>query len=132
MNWYRKSHKESQYTVSGLIVACFGKKYRQKLEEYDLVIEELFKGDPWIASAKSKQGCSLSEQDLKDLIEDYQEDPDDKGVPYYFAIKDINDGKEFVIFNDDGIFHPINSEEEKENTKEAGIDKGLVEEQLDF
>ena len=130
MSWYRKSQEES-YSVSGLIVTCFGKGYESKLKKYNLEIDEKFDGDPWVASAKSSSDSSMSCKKLNELISDYQSDPDNKNVPYYFIAKNSS-GDEYVIFNDDGELVPINSNEEKIKAKDIGIKKGLVSDQVDF
>ena len=130
-NWYKKAKREGKYFIFGLIASCF-KKYKDKMLEYGLEIEEKFDGDPWVASLRSIKGNELSTEKLKKIINDYQEDPDHKGVPYYFCVRDIENDKEYVIFNDDGKLVPINNKEEIKKAINIGLDKGLVKQQLDF
>ena len=118
------ANKNNKYYVDGLIAGCFF-DYKEKMKEYNLKITEYFENDPWIASLESDKKKPLSQDQMNKLFKDVQKDPDGKGIPYYYGATDV-DGKEFIIFTDDGKYVPI------EDAKEVGIEKGLKEEHLDF
>jgi len=126
MNWYLKSSQK--YFVEGVILGCF-KDTEGAKKKYGFIVDEDFPGDPWIASVKTKD--ALGVELINQLCEDYSEDPDKKGVPYYFIIRSV-DGSEFVVFSDDCEWHSIDIEDEKKKAIEIGSKKGLEEKYLDF
>lgn len=126
MNWYLKASEK--YFAEGIILGCFKDPEKAK-KKYGLIVVEKFENDPWIASVKTKEALELSL--INQLCKDYCEDPDKKGVPYYFIVKSIS-GSEFVVFSDDYEWHPINTDEQKKKAIEVGVEKGLEKKYLDF
>jgi len=126
MNWHRKAKLEN-YHIEGFVLGCL--KDPDKAREYGLVITEELKNDPWIAIARTEE--PVSKGVVKSIWRECTQDPDGSGVPYYFIVKSL-DGKGSVVYTDEYKWYPINSEEEKATAIEAGRDKGLKEEHLDF
>ena len=134
MNIYSANEKK-KYFVYGLIATCLGREFRSvrsRVKKYSLEISEVLDGDPWMAILESQKGSYLTDIKLRELHNDYQLDPDNKKVPYYFIAKDISSKKEYVLFSNKFELIPINTKEEKENAVKIGKGLGIVEDQLDF
>lgn len=123
------SDNPKRYMISGLIEGCLIYPIYCKAH-FHLVTEELFDDDPWIASLQSTQAMTSSE--MYDLWCHYRLDPDNKGVPYYFVVRDIITTLTYVIFSDDSQLYSITTPADKVATTKVGIEKGLDPKQLDF
>ena len=131
-----KDSPKKKYIVFGLIATCLGKEFRiirSRMRKYSLDIDEVLEDDdPWKAILGSKKHTSISETLLRELANDYQCDPDNKGVPYYFCTQDLSTSKEYVIFSNKFELIPVNTKDEKEKAVKIGTQLGLVKDQLDF
>jgi hypothetical protein len=117
------------YEVSGIIQGCFHNQ-TETIKQYKLEIEEAFPNDPWVAALKTKD--PLTEPMVWLLWKQYRRDPDQKDVPYYFAVKKLVTDETYVIYSDELKMYPINNPTEVRLATAAGIKKGLDPKQLDF
>ena len=114
------------YEIYGAILGCLGEhKY-----DVDYTVVEKLDNDPWEAIIKSSNLLTKSEVEL--WHEYHVVDVDEKGVPYYFIIKDTLNNLEYVYYSDDDYWIPINTQEEINKAKQIGKKKHLSKEQLDF
>jgi len=126
----RLSASKGRYQTAGAILACFKEPETARLK-YNLETEKKFEdGDLWIAIVRTKR--PLSAEQLRQFFDDYQEDPDKKGTPYYFAVKDADTKELFVVYNDEFILHPLQTRAQREAAKQLGMKKGILAEQVDF
>ena len=121
-----KLAEPAEYQIHGAILGCLGKN-KDKIE-YEIV-EEL-PDDPWQAIIKSKG--LLTKKQLQEWHKLHNVDVDQKGVPYYFIVDHTPTGDKFVWYSDDSTMLPINTKEDKQAAIKRGLNKGLIEEQLDF
>ena len=120
------SNPNAIYHIYGAILGCLG----TNASKVAYRVTEDLPNDPWVAIIESAD--LLTKQEVELWHKYHVVDVDKKGVPYYFIVKDTKNNKEYVYYSDDKDWMPINTPDEIEKAKEAGREKGLVEEQLDF
>ena len=120
------SNPNAIYRIYGAILGCLG----TNASKVSYRVTEDLPNDPWVAIIESAD--LLTKQEVELWHKYHVVDVDKKGVPYYFIVKDTKNNKEYVYYGDDNDWMPINTPDEIKKAKEAGREKGLVEEQLDF
>jgi hypothetical protein len=121
------ANQKKRYIIYGAILGCLGDN---AIRVNYKVVKKLPENDPWKAIIKSDGKLTLTDVNLwHDL---HKMDVDGKNVPYYFIIKDTESKKEFVWYSDDAEMMPINTKEEIEEARQAGLNKNLNRKQLDF
>ena len=122
--------EKGRFHIAGAILGCLTGDPDYNKRKWNLEETEDFRPDSWIASVRTK--VPLTEQQLHDFFDVYTLDPDRTGIPYFLAVKDIETGGIFVLFNDEYVFYPLNTAEERLQAYEIGIKKGLLADQVDF
>ena len=100
------------------------------MDKYKLKYTEVLKNDPWRGIVESKE--PLNKIEVENLLHDHEYDPDNKKIPYYFIVKNIEEKKEFVIFTDKDIWYPLNTMSEKIKARDAGLKKGIPLHQVNW
>ena len=113
-----------QYKVTGAILGCLG----QNADKVNYKVTEQLEDDPWLAIIQSAD--LLTEYQLQKWHQYHVIDVDKKNIPYYFIV--TNDDKQYVWYSDEAEMLPINSQKQKEIAIKIGLQKGLIEDQLDF
>jgi len=117
---------DAVYKITGAILGCLG----SRADEVDYKVTEDLKDDPWLAIIESRG--PVTREEVIRWHERHTADPDGKGIPYYFCVRDIRDNRDYVLFSDEDKWWPVNTKAEKKAAVEAGLAKGILEEQLDF
>ncbi len=118
------------YLIAGAILGCLkGSPFANK-KKWSLEVTEDFGDDPWIASVRTT--TPVDEAGLRTFFDAYTVDPDKKGIPYYFAAKDVLNGEIFVIYTDEYKLYPLRTLAERKAAMQAGIKKGLDAKQVNF
>jgi hypothetical protein len=118
------------FKISDAILGCLNGNRDHLFKEFDLVVKEELKDDPWIAIIDSKS--FLPYDKIIKFRELHTKDPDKKKVPYFFIVTEKDNKLQYVIYTDENTFYPINTPEEKKKAKEVGINKGLIPKQVTF
>ena len=111
--------QQRRYHVYGAVQNAFSKPDELPLE----VTEDLGK-DSWGAVVKGAHPFTAEE--LAELQKRHTEDPDGKGKPFYFMVRDLQTGEEKVSWQ--GVPQLLDFAQ----SRVFGKAKGLPEEQLDF
>lgn len=120
------------WKIGGAILGCVSANYKTDksfLKDNRFAIIEMLDKDPWRAIIGSMDYLKQSEIEHFRSLHKY--DPDKKGIPYYFVVRNKSNVY-YVIYSDDRTWYPINTKSEQNEAVRVGLVKGLVKEQLDF
>jgi len=118
--------QEPRFHVSGAIQGVLG----DATGKYPLEITKKLPNYPWQAIVRTH--TPLTSQQLRDFHDDHQFDVDKAGVPYYFLVHDVLTKNRWVWYSDDDQPMPLNDPERFAAAQQAGIQKGLRPEHVDF
>lgn len=113
-----------QYKITGAILGCLG----QNADKVNYKVTEQLEDDPWLAIIQSAD--LLTEYQLQKWHQYHVIDVDSKNVPYYFVV--TKGEEQYIWYSDETEMLPINSQKQKEIAIKIGLQKGLIEDQLDF
>ena len=121
-----------KYQIASAILGVLGMTPKAQKARWQLEVTRKIKGDPWKAIVRTQDHVLMTKSQLQEFHDEHCMDVDDKGIPYFFAIRNIETGKIYVWFSDEVKPHPINSHEEKQVAWRAGKQKGISRDKLRY